>query len=115
MMMLYLTIQFIFLYFKIARVHNKEEKLNFLWKAQHSIVLIVALLTFIYAINHMSWYALILVSLFSLIISSMLITAIQLGIFVEGKPLFGMQIVYKNTGYLVALLCCSCAIFLITV
>ena len=109
-MMSYVILPLIFLYFKIARVHKKEEKLNLVWKIQHILVFIVALLTFVYAINHMEWYVLVLVSLLSFIVSGILITAVQLGIFVDGKPLFGMHIVYKNTIYLVALLCFLCAL-----
>ena len=109
-MMLYITIQFIFLYFKIARVHRKEEKLNLFWKIQHTLVFIVAVLTFVYAINHMEWYVLVLVSLLSFIIAGILITAVQLGIFVDGKPLFGMHKVYKNTIYLTLLLCSLCVV-----
>ncbi|HFQ62633.1 MAG TPA: hypothetical protein ENK39_10100 [Epsilonproteobacteria bacterium] len=109
-MLTYIIIQLIFIYFKIARVHKKEEKLNLFWKMQHILVFIVALLTFAYAINHMGLYMLVLVSLFSFIIAGMLITAVQLGIFVDGKPLLGMHIVYKNTIYLVALIYFLCAL-----
>ena len=108
--MLYVMLPLIFLYFKIARVHKKEEKLNLFWKIQHILVFIVALLTFVYAINHMEWYMLVLVSLVSFIVAGILITAVQLGIFVDGKPLLGMHIVYKNTIYLVVLLCFLCAL-----
>ena len=109
-MMLYFMILLIFIYFKIARVHKKEEKLDLFWKLQHIMVSIVALLTFVYAINHIRWYILVLVSVFSFMIAGMLITAVQLGIFVDGKPLFGMHKVYKNTIYLTLLLCCLCVI-----
>ena len=108
--MLYVTILLIFLYLKIARVHKKEENLTLLWKLQHTLVLIVTLLTYIYALNHMVWYMLLLVSLFSFVIAGMLITAVQLGIFVDGKPIFGMHKVYKNTIYLTLLLCFLCMV-----
>ncbi len=109
-MMLYIMLPLIFIYFKIARVHRKEEKLNLFWKIQHTLVFIVAVLTFLYAINHMEWYMLVLVSLLSFIIAGILITAVQLGIFVDGKPLFGMHKVYKNTIYLTLLLCSLCVV-----
>jgi len=104
--MLYLMILLIFIYFKIARVHKKEEKLDFFWKLQHLLVSIVALSTLFYALNHIAWYILLLVSVLSFIVAGMLIAAVQLGIFVDGKPLFGMHNVYKNTIYLTLLLCC---------
>ncbi len=105
-MMLYMTIQLLFIYFKIARVHKKEEEINLFWKVQHSIVALAALLTFIYAFSHWTWYVVIVVSLLSFVIAAMLITAVQLGIFVDGKPLFGMKAVYKYSIYLTLLLCC---------
>ena len=105
-MMLYLMIVLIFIYFKIARVHKKEEKLDLFWKLQHLVVSVVAVSTFFYAFNHIAWYMLLIVSLLSFMMAGMLITAVQLGIFVDGKPLFGMHNVYKNTIYLTLLLCC---------
>ncbi len=109
-MMLYIMILLIFIYFKIARVHAKEEKGDLFWKLQHVLVSIVALLTFVCALNHIAWYMLILVSLLSFMMAGVLITAVQLGIFVDGKPLFGMHKVYKNTIYLTLLLCSLCVI-----
>jgi steroid 5-alpha reductase family enzyme len=110
-MMLYIMILLIFIYFKIARVHAKEEKVDLFWKLQHVLVSIVALLTCIYAFNHnIEWYKLVLVSLLSFMIAGMLITSVQLGIFVDGKPLFGMHKVYKNTIYITILLSCMCVI-----
>ena len=102
--MIYMTILVIFIYFKIARVHKKEEKLTVFWKVQHLIVFTLCVVTYIYAFNHLSWYIVLLVSVFSFILAAMLITAVQLGIFVDGKPLFGMHTVYKNTYYLTLLL-----------
>ena len=103
--MLYITILFLFIYFKIVRVHNKEEKVDLFWKLQHLLISVVALSTLFYAFNHISWYMLLLVSLLSFMMAAMLITGVQLGIFVDGKPLFGMHNVYKNTIYLTLLLC----------
>lgn len=105
-MTLYITILLIFLYFKIARVHKKEEKLTLFWKIQHIVVFIVAIFTYIYAFKHMELYLLVLLSFLSFIVSAMIITAIQLGIFIDGKPLFGMKKVYDSTIYLTAILCC---------
>jgi len=90
-MILYIIIPLIFIYFKIARVYNKEERLTLLWKAQHILVLIVAVSTYIYAFNHMAWYMILILSFLSFIMAAMLVTAVQLGIFVDGKPLFGMK------------------------
>ena len=112
-MMIYIMILLIFIYFKIARVHYKEEKLTLLWKIQHIIVAITAVSTYIYAFTHISWYLILIVSFLSFLASAMLITAIQLGIFVDGKPLFGMDKVYKNTIFITLFLICLSVIIYI--
>jgi len=108
--MIYIMIFLIFIYFKIARVHYKEEKSNLLWKVQHFTVAIIAILTYTYAFSHTTWLSILIASLFSFISAGLLITAVQLGIFIDGKPLFGMDKVYKNTIYLTLLLACMSAI-----
>ena len=107
-MMLYTTIQLLFIYFKIARIHKKEEECTAFWKVQHSIVAFVTLLIFIYAFSHWAWYEVLVVSFLSFVFAGMLIAAVQLGIFVDGKPLFGMKHVYKNSIYLTLVLCALC-------
>lgn len=109
-MMLYITIQLLLIYFKIARIHKKEEECTRLWKIQHGIVALVAVLSYFYAFNHWAWYVVLLLSFLSFVIAGMLIAAVQLGIFVDGKPLFGMKDVYKNSIYLVLILCIFSAI-----
>ena len=112
--MIYVMIFLTFIYFKIARVHKKEEECTTFWKVQHSIVALVALLTFIYAFSHWVWYEVLVVSFLSFVLAGMLIAAVQLGIFVDGKPLLGMKHVYKNSIYLTLVLCCLCAIVYLT-
>jgi len=112
-MMIYIMILLIFIYFKIARIHYKEEKLTLLWKIQHIIVASIAILTYIYAFTHISWYIVVVVSFVSFLASAMLITAVQLGIFVDGKPLFGMDKVYKNTIFITLFLICLSAVLYI--
>ncbi len=109
-MTLYITIQLLFIYFKIARVHYKEEECTRFWKVQHAIVLLVAFLTFIYAFSHWAWYMVLLVSFLSFVIAAMIVVAVQLGIFIDGKPLLGMKAVYDNSLYLIRLLCILCVI-----
>jgi len=100
----------LFVYFKIARIHIKEEACTSLWKIQHGIVAFVAVVIYFYAFNHWAWYVVLLISLLSFVFAGMLIAAVQLGIFVDGKPLFGMKDVYKNSSYFVLILCALSAI-----
>ncbi len=98
--MIFLTILLIFIYFKIARVHKKEEKITPYWIAQHTIFAIATISIYLYAFISFAWYSVLIASFISLIIASMLITAIQVGIFIEGKPLFGLKDIYKSNIYL---------------
>lgn len=102
--MIYLTILLIFIYFKIARVHKKEEKLTPYWISQHIIFLFATIAMYGYSFTHLSWYSVLISSFLSLIIASMLITAVQVGIFVQGKPLFGLKHIYKNNIYLLLII-----------
>jgi len=90
-----ITLLLIFIYFKIARVHKKEEKLNKLMFAQHIVFLISVLFTLAYSVINIEWYIIIPVVILFSILASFFVTAIQLGIFVDGKPKFGLQKLYK--------------------
>jgi hypothetical protein len=94
-MLFYFTLFLSFLYFKIARVHKKEEKLNAFILVQHIVVALAIIGLFVYGFYHMPWYFLIFAMLLFLIMASLIITTIQLGIFVDGKPLFGIGKIYS--------------------
>ena len=94
-MLFYFTLFLSFVYFKIARVHNKEEKSNAFVLLQHLLATfaIVALLS--YGFLHISWYMLIGMMLLFFIMAALIITTIQLGIFIDGKPILGLSQLYK--------------------
>jgi len=71
---------------------------------QHSIVAIVSLFVFYHAFLEYEWYIVLAMSILFFIIAALLITVVQLGIFMDGKPLIGMHRVYKSTPYLVILI-----------
>ncbi len=93
-MLFYLAMFFSFLYFKIARVYKKEEKLNSSIIIQHAIVSISSISLLSYAALNIQWYAFLPLVFVFAIISSLMITTIQLGIFVDGKPIFGLKKLY---------------------
>jgi len=94
-MLFYPTLFLLFLYFKIARIHKKEEKSTLVMNLQHMLVLLSALSLFGYGFTHQSWYLVILISFVFFIIAALLVTAVQLGVFIDGKPQFGISKVYK--------------------
>jgi len=99
-MLFYLALFFAFLYFKIARVHRKEEKTSPILLAQHWLVGLAILAILRYGGLYVSWYVFMpLLFLFATMVSLM-VTAIQLGIFVDGKPLFGLTQTYKYFPFL---------------
>jgi hypothetical protein len=93
-----------FLYFKIARVHKKEERLNSLVVTQYIVVAISALLLYNYGLSHYSLWVILPVSFLFFIVAALMVTAVQVGIFVEGKPLFGVGFLFKLMPFLSALI-----------
>jgi phosphatidylglycerophosphate synthase len=102
----FIIIFLILFYFKIARVYRKEERVTQAIVLQHAIVGVSAFFTFSYAFMHFSWWIVLLISFLSFIVSALIVTAIQLGIFVEGKPLFGVSLLYKYLPFLTMLILC---------
>ena len=99
--MTFTTLLLVFIYFKIARVHKKEETLGVLFKVMHILVAISILFLFSHAFLTYEWYIVVGLSLLFFIVAALAVTVIQLGIFVEGKPLLGMSTVYKYMPMLV--------------
>ncbi len=99
-MTFYLALFLAFLYFKIARVYKKEEKGSALIRMQNIIVLIASLAILAYGVLHVEWYLFVpFIFIFATLVS-FIITAIQIGVFVEGKPIFGLTHIYKYLPYL---------------
>ncbi len=94
-MLFFLALFLVFLYFKVARIHKKEEKGTPLVYLQHFLVGFSAIGIFLYGFTHFSWYIVLISSLVFFIIAALIITAIQLGIFIDGKPQFGISKFYK--------------------
>ena len=94
-MLFYLSLFLLFLFFKIARVHKKEEKFTTITLLQHIAVALSASIIYIYGFTHFSPLALLIFSFLFFIISALIITTIQLGIFIDGKPLLGINKVFK--------------------
>jgi hypothetical protein len=93
--MYFFALFLVFLYFKIARVHKKEEALSLGVTVQHIIVAICAFVLFGYGFAHYSILEVLLLSFVFFIAAALMVTAVQLGIFVDGKPVLGISKVYK--------------------
>jgi hypothetical protein len=94
-MIFYPTLLLFFFYVKIARVHKKEEKPNTIVLLQHLLVLLSGFSLYFYGFTQLNWYSVVLSSIAFFIIAALIVTAIQLGIFIDGKPQFGISKLYK--------------------
>ena len=94
-MLYYFTLFLVFLYFKVARVHKKEEKLQRAIVFQHILVAISALLLYGYGFLNLGLFSVITASVVFFIVAALMVTAVQLGIFIDGKPQFGISKLYR--------------------
>ncbi len=99
-MLFYLTLFLIFIYFKLARVHKKEERVNSKIYMLHALVLISALALYNWGATHFSFWVVAIVSLLFFIVSALMVTAVQVGVFIDGKPFIKMSNLYKIMPYL---------------
>lgn len=94
-MVFYFSLFLAFLYFKIARVYKKEEKTNTNFVVQNIVVAIAVALLLIYGFRHESWYMVLLVGYIFFIMASLMVSAVQLGIFIDGKPFIKISHLFK--------------------
>jgi uncharacterized membrane protein YcaP (DUF421 family) len=89
-----------FLYFKIARVYKKEELANINMLIQNVIVLAAVIVLFAYGFMHETWYVVLIVSYLFFILASLMVSAVQLGIFIDGKPFIKLSHLYKSLAFM---------------
>jgi len=85
----------LYFYFKLARVHRKEEVLTPVVALSHAAVFISAVLLYRYGFTHYSSTVMGISSLLFFILAAFNVTAVQLGIFKDGKPLLGITRLYQ--------------------
>lgn len=94
-MLFYFSLFVSSLYFKIARVHAKEEKRTTKMNLLHILSGIGISTLIVYGVIYTPWYYLLLFIFLNTIFASLMVTAVQLGIFIDGKPILGLSRVYK--------------------
>jgi len=94
-MVFYCALFLSFLYFKIARVHKKEERLSSVFLAQHLLMAVAIVSLLAYGFMYENLYVFVPMLFVFASMASMMITAVQVGIFVDGKPLFGLTHIYR--------------------
>jgi len=103
-MFYFLLLYVLFFYFKLARVHRKEEVLIPTIGISHLMVMVAAVLLYRYGFTHYSSVLLLVVSFLFFIVAALNVTAVQLGIFKDGKPMLGLTTLYKTMPFLALLL-----------
>lgn len=93
--MFYAILFVVFFYFKIARVHKKEEKVSSAQTLYHAVAAISAAALLVYGFIYENGYMVAVFSFLFFILASLAVTAIQLGIFVNGKPMLGLTRLYR--------------------
>jgi len=99
-MLFYIALFFAFLYFKIARVYRKEEKAQLHMHLQNAIVFVCVVALLLYGFMHQKWYMILIIGYIFFIMASLLVSAVQLGIFIDGKPLIKVSHLYKSSAFL---------------
>ena len=99
-MLFYFMLFLAFVYFKIARVYKKEEKTNTYFWIQNFLVAIAIAALLVYGFTHEKWYMVLLVSYLFFILASLMVSAVQLGIFIDGKPFVKISHLYKSLAVL---------------
>lgn len=94
-MVFYFSLFLAFLYFKIARVYKKEEKTNTNFVVQNIVVGIAVALLLVYGFGNESWYMVLLIGYVFFIMASLLVSAVQLGVFIDGKPFIKISHLFK--------------------
>jgi len=94
-MLFYLALFFALLYFKIARVHKKEERASSSAYKLHFFVVAAIMSLLVNGFLYENLYLFIPILFVCVTVVSLMVTAVQLGIFVDGKPLFGLKHMYK--------------------
>jgi len=95
-MIFYLALFLAFLYFKIARVYKKEEKPNANFWVLNALVAVAVTALIVYGFMHESWYIVLIVSYLFFVAAALLVSAVQLGVFIDGKPFVKISHLFKS-------------------
>ncbi len=96
-MLFYLTLFLAFLHLKIFRVRVKEEKMGAVITGEGIINVLALVSLLVFGFMNLSWYFVLIASIVFFIVAALMVVAVKLGIFVDGKPVLVMSMIYKIT------------------
>lgn len=94
-MLLYLTLFIGLLYFKLFRVRRQQEQLSLWNMLEGTVTLLLLFGVIVFGFMIENWYSMLAGVVVSAVIVSLMITTVQLGIFIDGKPLFKLSALYR--------------------
>ncbi len=94
-MLFYPTLFLSLLYFKIFRVRRQHEKVPFWTHVKGLLTIVFSAALIIVGALDTPWYILLGAVVVMNIMASLMITTVQLGIFIDGRPLFKISAVYR--------------------
>ncbi len=99
-MIYYLFLLLAFLYFKIARVYYKEESKSKAMFVQNIAVAFAIFLLLLYGFIYKTWYMVLLMGYIFFIVAALIVSAVQLGIFVDGRPIVKISHLHKSLAFI---------------
>ena len=99
-MVYYLFLLLAFLYFKIARIYYKEESKSKAMLIQNIAVAFAIFLLLLYGFIYKTWYIVLIVGYLFFILAALMVSAVQLGIFVDGKPIVKISHLHKSLAFI---------------
>ena len=94
-MLFYLTLFFGFVYFKIFRVRREMEVPTTFENLESLFALSAFIAVVIFGFITMSWYLVLIWAFVFFLMAAVMVSAVQLGMFVDGKPILVISQVYK--------------------
>lgn len=95
--MFYFILFLAFVYLKIFRVRKELESLSGIELAEAGITVLAMISLLVFGFMTMTWYVVLLSAFSFFIMAALMVSAVQLGVFVDGKPILVMSQIYKLT------------------
>jgi len=92
--LLYATLFLALFYFKVFRVRRKQEQRSFLTQVEDAVSNSALFALVIFGFLSEPWYMMLFALVIMSVIASLIVTAVQLGFFIDGKPVFGISKLY---------------------
>jgi len=94
-MLFYFTLFLAFVYFKIFRVRRELEVPTTFENIESLVTLATIAGLVVFGFMHFTWYILLIAGFVFFLMAAVMVSAVQLGMFVDGKPILVISQVFK--------------------